>query len=271
MSWLNALERRLAPLAVPNLTLYLVIGQTFVLLTTMLGVIDLGRLVFVPELVKAGEVWRLATFLLVPPPVSPLFVAFALYIFYLFGNTLEQHWGALRYTLFLLFGWALTVGLAFLAPRMGVSNLFLAGSVFLAFAYLNPDFVMYLFFVLPVKIKWLALLTWVMYGWTLIVGDWSQRLGVLAATGNFLLFLGPAIVRDMQAGRRHMKAQAWRTAARVEERGPRHRCVVCGKNSDTHPDLDFRYCSKCEDDACYCPEHIGDHEHRVASAEKPRT
>src|ERR1039458_1082074 len=76
----------------------------------------------------------------------------------------EDYWGVFRFNFFLFIGWALTVGAAFLTPAEPATNLFVAGSVFLAFAYLNPDFELVLFFILPVKVKWLALLTWVVYG-----------------------------------------------------------------------------------------------------------
>ena len=83
-----------------------------------------------------------------------VFTAFGWYIFYLMSGALENYWGAFRFNLFLLLSFVLTVALSFLAPLHGVTNLFILGSVFLAFAYLNPDFELLLFFILPVKIKW---------------------------------------------------------------------------------------------------------------------
>ena len=148
MSLLDKLERALGRFAVPNLSLYLVIGQVFVLLAWMLGQLDLGLFVLVPELVKAGEWWRLFSFLLLPPPPGMfgyLFVAFAWYMFYLMGGALESFWGAFRYNLFLLAGLGLTLIAAFLTPGQAATNAFIAGSVFLAFAYLHPDFELALF------------------------------------------------------------------------------------------------------------------------------
>jgi len=162
---LDFLERRLGRFAITHATLYLIIGQVFVCLSALLGLLDLRQFVLVPALVVNGEPWRLITFLFFPPPVnfssmmSLVFLPFAWWIFYLMGTALENYWGAFRYNVFLLLGVVLTIGAAFLAPMSPVTNAFIAGSVFLAFAWLNPDFELALFFILPVKIKWLALLT----------------------------------------------------------------------------------------------------------------
>ena len=95
MSRMNALERLLGPYAITNITLYLVIGQTFVYLTAMLGMLDVRYLLFVPALVAQGEWWRLVSFVFVPPNAHWLFIAFALYLLYLFGSGLEQAWGGM--------------------------------------------------------------------------------------------------------------------------------------------------------------------------------
>lgn len=256
---LNKLERVFGRYAIAHLPLYLVIGQVTVYVFAMLGSLNIGRFVLVPSLVATGEPWRLLTFFLVPPAAGPLFIAFAWYLFYLMGTALEGYWGAFRFNLFILTGYALTVALGFLTPAAPVSNAYIAGSVFLAFAYLNPDFELSIFFILPVRIKWLALLTWAGYAVYCVIGGWDTRLQILAATGNFFLFFGSDIFASMRARKRRMAAQADRFARTSS--GPRHRCHVCDKNSDTHPDLDFRYCSKCAGDQCYCPEHIFNHVH----------
>jgi hypothetical protein len=144
---------------------------------------------------------------------------------------------------------------SWLAPGAVMGNGFIGGSVFLAFAYLNPNFTFYIFFILPVRVKWLALITWVFYAYTVAFGGPVPRLAVLASTGNFLIFFGARIVADLRSGKRHMEGQRRRVAERreAEAAGPRHRCVTCAKNSDTHPDEDFRYTA---DDRCFCSEHL---------------
>jgi hypothetical protein len=251
MGCLNRLERAFGRLAIPNISLYLVMGQVLFWAVSYLGFFKLEGIALLPVAVLEGEAWRMFTFLLLPPNAHPVFIAFAWYMFYMMGSALEQYWGVFRYNLFIFVGWFLTVGVAFLFPLNYSTNLFLAGSVFLAFAFLNPDFEMLLFFILPVKIKWLALIQWVLYGYTLVVGTWPIRLAVLASIGNFLIFFAGEIVQRMKTGRRRMEHQARQAAARDNDE-PRHTCVVCGKNDRTHPREEFRY---SDDDRCYCAEH----------------
>ena len=266
---LNKLERILGRFAVPHLPLYLVAGQVVVFFCHWRGVIGLDPLQLVPAAVLAGQPWRLFTFLLIPPDVSIWFIAFSWWLFYLMGEALEEYWGAFHFNLFLLTGWALTVGAAFLTPDMPAANSFLAGSVFLAFAWLNPNFELALFFILPVKIKWLALLTWAGYAASFALSGWSTRWQVLAGTGNFLIFFSRDIFLTARLHRRRMTGSAARFARSNDEPAPRHRCRICGKTDLTHPTLDFRYCSKCAGEQCYCPEHISNHEH-VLTDEKAK-
>lgn len=251
MGFLNRLERALGRFAIPNISLYLVMGQVLFWAVSYLGFFELEKIALLPAAVLEGEAWRLFTFLLLPPNAHPVFIAFAWYMFYMMGSALEQYWGVFRYNLFIFLGWLLTVAVAFVFPLNYSTNLFLAGSVFLAFAFLNPDFEMLIFFILPVKIKWLALIQWVLYGYTLIVGSWPVRLAVLASIGNFLVFFAGDIVQRMKTGKRRMEHQARQAAARDNDE-PRHTCVVCGKNDRTHPKEEFRY---SDDDRCYCSEH----------------
>lgn len=262
MNLLNKLERRFGRYALPNVTLYLVMGQALVFLFSYSRQLDISRAVLVPALVLNGEWWRLLSFLFVPPSWSLIFIFFALYLFYLMGTALENHWGSFRYNLFLLAGYVLTVGAAFLTPHGVATNVFIGGSVFLAFAYLFPEFQLYIFFILPVKIKWLALITWIGYAWALITGPWQTKLSVLASIGNVLLFFGSDIALRMRSGGRRMASQA-REIARSRE--PFHRCTVCGKTDLSDPDMEFRYCPDC-DGMGYCMDHIMNHEHRGKEA-----
>lgn len=273
MPLLAKLERALGRFAIPNLSLYLVIGQVFVLLSAMLGLLDLTNFVLVPELVRHGDWWRVLTFILMPPPPGMfgyLFTAFAWYIFYLMGGALEGFWGEFRYNLFLFTGYALTVAAAFITPQAPTTNLFIATSVFLAFAWLNPDFELSLFFLLPIKIKWLALFTWLVNGYYLFVGAWPLKLQILASVSNFLIFFAGDIVQTMRHRKKAMTAQARQIATANEEPEARHRCVTCGKTNLTHPQMDFRYCSKCAGDQCYCADHIFAHDHVLTESVVPK-
>ncbi|WP_221031404.1 hypothetical protein [Actomonas aquatica] len=252
---LNKLERWLEPFAIRNITLYLVIAQTFIFLSLVLQRLDMVQIGFMPALFFQGEWWRIFTFAVMPAG-DGIFTVFAIYLFYLYGNALEHYFGPLRYNLFLLVGYLLTVGLAFLSPMSWSNNLFLGGSVFLAFAFLNPDFVLHLFFILPVKIKWLAWFTWGLYGMQVVAGDMGSRLAVLAATGNFFLFFGRDIIERIRTGRRQSVQQAKRAKRKAELAAPMHTCSVCGRNSNDDVDLGFRYRTEGDKEVCYCEDHL---------------
>jgi len=260
MSLLNQLERKLGRWAIPNLTTFIIAGQ--VLLYFMItmrpdqGMNPLSNIVLLPSAVMGGEVWRLITFVFVPPPSRSLFVIFYWLLMYLFGTSLEQHWGAARYNLFLLIGYLASVVGVFVAWGFG-SN-FVADNSFL---YLNPHYVIHLFFILPIQIKWLALLAWIGYGYQFFIGSGTARMLVLASLLNYLLFFGRDHWRDFKGGQRRRSYQS-RTKAAAKQ--ILHQCLVCEINSENSPRMLFRYCSKCDGQCCYCPEHIQDHEHVTA-------
>ena len=280
LTLLDRLQRRFGRFAIPNLTMFLIAGQAALYIASLLPQgVSLDRVALDPAKVMQGEVWRLVTFLFTPPATGPLFVLFYFMLFHLFGTTLEQQWGVFKYNLFLFVGWIANVAAAFAGyailrqqwwfgdnnqllqlVSITASNAFLYGSLFLAFARLYPDFTLNLFFVLPIRIKWLALLAWLGYGYMLIRGDWMARMLIIATVLNYLLFFGPEHWRELRQGQRRRSFQA--TAKRVT--GPaKHACVVCGLSSEESPRTLFRYCSKCSGQRCYCPEHIRDHEHVI--------
>jgi len=281
---LDRLQRRFGRFAIANLTLVIIVGQAALWLAAWLPQgISIERIALDPSKVIQGEVWRLVTFLFTPPQIGPIFVIFYFALLHLFGSTLEQQWGAFRYNVFLLTGYLANVAAAFaasliLAPQLGEAaaqaslrlapidapNYFLYGSVFLAFAKLYPDFIINVMFVLPIRIKWLALLMWLGFAYKLATGDATSRLLVLATVFNYLLFFGREHWRALRHGRRRRSYRAKATKALAPAK---HTCVVCGLSSTDEPRTLFRYCSKCTGQRCYCPEHIRDHEH--VTAEEP--
>lgn len=272
MIWLDKLEKRLRPFAVPHLTVALIAGQTIVWALSLTRPEILGAIVLIPERVFAGEVWRLVTFLFYPPITNAFFAFFAWYIFYLMGSALEHEWGITRYNIFLLIGYLATLVAAVAASLLTplpteATNLYLLESVFLAFGYLFPNFELLLMFILPVKVKWLALLAWLSLIWEfsqgvllgLQIGYWTVSLLVLAAVLNFFLFFGRDLLLKLRAGRHRVARRAQQVQQQDE---PVHRCVVCGVTDKSDPGMDFRYCSRCADSPCYCAAHIRDHPHR---------
>jgi hypothetical protein len=275
MSLLSRLESRFGRFAVPNLTLILIVGQVFLYVARHFapGAADedvLEKVRLLPAAVLSGQVWRLVTFLFDPPLDNPLFAFFFWYMFYFMGTTLEANWGTFRYNVFLLIGYLACLGSAFATywaaagagaaavADLPANNGFLYGTVFLAFARLYPEFVLYIMFVLPVKIKWLAWLQWILYGLTFLSGDWMIKGMIVASVANYLLFFGREIWQGAKQGHRRMQRQA------RSLKGPGrlvHKCAVCGLTSETSPQTQFRYCSKCDGERCFCPDHLQDHEH----------
>ena len=277
MSLLDTLERKFGRYGVPNVTAGLIACQV-VLYLVQFALSRAGgapadlRLDLIPSRVLDGEWWRLATFLVVPPCGNLVCALFYWYLFYLMGTALERHWGVFRYNVYLLVGYgsavAASVGVSFLlGGDLPASNAFLGGSVFLAFAYLYPDFELYIFFLLPVKIKWLALLVWIGYFVVLIAGDPLARVLVLASVCNYLLFFGMDIWHRVRTGQRRMAIQAARFTAK--EPAYYHRCVACGITDRTHPQMDFPYCSQCAGAHAYCADHLRNHEHATAAETAP--
>lgn len=253
------LERRLGRYAAPHVTLAFIIGQVLVYVVQMSqqngGQVAMN-LMLSRDLALA-EPWRLITFLFVPPQTNPVFAFFFWYLFYMMGTALEQHWGVFRYNVFLLVGWLATIAAAMLTPLGFANNLFLQGSVFLAFARLYPDFQIMLMFILPVKVKWLALFQWALYALQLVSGPWSVRAMVIASVLNYLLFFAGEHLADFRADARRRSFQKKASSAgRV-----RHECAVCGRNSEQEPRTAFRYCSQCAGGRCYCPDHLKNHVH----------
>ncbi len=270
MRLIEKLQRKFGRYAVPNLTLGLVLGQVMVYVVSRLspqGEQLALNIQLVPSLVLQGEVWRLFTFVVNGPGRESmlLFVFFYFYMFYMMGTALEQTWGAFRYNLFLLIGYAATVGVSMVAAmfvpmNVPVSNMFLQGTVFLAFAYLFPNFTIMAFLIIPIKIKWLGMLLWLSYLMSFVNGPGLVRIMVAASVANFFVFFGRDIRMRLKAGQR-------RTADRTRKvkmaKKPRHCCTTCGVTNKSDPSMNFRYCSKCEGSLCYCEAHLGNHEHVV--------
>lgn len=264
MRLLNRLERRFSRYAIPNLTILIIAGQTLMWLVTFPKPELYLRIQLIPELVLGGELWRLFTFVLSPPlRENPLFFFFGMMLFYIMGSALERTWGAFRFNVYLFSGYIATVAVAFLNPEFPAANYFIGGAVFLAFAHLYPDFTIQVMFILPVKVRWLAWLAWIIFGLAILTGPWHAKLPACASVANFFLFFGNDIYHRMRTGNRRMRERAKRLNPNAGKAF--HVCTACGRSDKTDPTLDFRYCSKCDEAPCFCEDHIADHEHVVSS------
>jgi hypothetical protein len=215
--WIDRLERLMPGLGIPNLALYLVGAQGLGFFIVLANQRALSLLILDPYLVLHGELWRLITFLAVPLTLSPLWMVFALWFLYFIINGIEQEWGEFRTTLYVLVAVALTIAFSFVfGCRIG-SIIELQSTVFLAAATIAPEFQILLFFILPVKMKWLAWLSVAFIIWSLIFNSWLGRLYLLVMYANYLLFFGPYFVGRFKAFRRRRKFQHEVAAGRGSE------------------------------------------------------
>lgn len=208
--WINRLERRCGRFCIQNLMMVVIIGQAMVYvasLMTNVGLMD--RLSLNWPAVMHGEVWRLVTFIFIPVSNSPLGLLLSLYFYYLIGHTLEQTWGDFRFNVYYLLG---MVGAIIAAALTGfATSYYLNLSLFFAFAALYPDFQVLLFFILPIKMKYLACFSGVLCLIDLLFGSWGSRASVLFALINFLLFFGEDFFRTVRREATYYKTRrSWR-------------------------------------------------------------
>src|SRR5690554_5863822 len=212
MNWLDKLEKKFGRFAIPNLMYYIVMTMAAIYIIQYLFQIPLNfYLAFIPSLVWQGQFWRIITFIFIPPASSLIFFAFVLYFYYMIGITLENEWGTFRFNLYYLFGMIGTI-IAALITGFGTS-VYLNLSLFLAFAYLFPNMEVRLFFIFPIKIKWLAYLNWGVFIFNFIFGTMAQRVVILASLINFFIFFGRDFIdyikyqRKYGATRRNFKRE----------------------------------------------------------------
>ncbi len=252
MRWLDKLERRIGFVAVPGLARVLVGFTALVFVLIYLNPNFLNVITLDPASVRRGEVWRLLTYIFVPQTLSPLWLLMALWFLWFIGDGLERAWGAFRLTLYFFVGMIGTTVAAFFFGS-NFSNEMLISSLFFAFARFYPDQVIYILFILPAKIKWLA---WA-WGLFLVIGFMantnSYRAALIAALSNYLIFFGPEIIHD---ARHRRDVTTRRRRFEVETRSeaePLHKCKTCGATELTDANLEFRVARDGEE---YCVPHL---------------
>lgn len=208
--WIDKLAYKMRRIAVPSLMKYIVIsmGAVFVL-ELFFGNLLTQFLIFDKAAIWSGQLWRLISFIFIPINSSPLFIIFTLYFYWMIGEALEREWGVAKFNLFYLTG---IVGTLIAGLITGyATNQYLNMSLFLAFAILFPNFELRLFFVLPVKIKWLAYLDLAFFLFALIVSGWPERIALLVSLANIALFFHDDARRQIDNIRRKRQ---WRNQFR---------------------------------------------------------
>ena len=287
----NGLRRKLEKYAIPNLTLYLIICYGIGYLMQYLVPAGYQYLMLDPFLVLKGQVWRLVTWILIPPDSSNIFfVLITLYLYYSLGGLLERIWGTYKYNVYLFSGLLFTILGAFVlcgySVLMGAqptmytglyllnngsavyfgqfSTYYINMSIFLACAASIPDVQVLLMFLFPIKVKWLG----IVYGIILLVnciqGGIATWIVVIFSLLNFLVFFlrskGKMHLSVGQIRRQQEFHQKMRSAGQTKGI-TRHKCAVCGRTELDGDDLEFRFCSKCNGNYEYCQYHLFTHEH----------
>ena len=162
-------------------------------------------LMFDREAIFHGQIWRLVTFVFVPPSSSPIFILFALYFYYMIGVGLENQWGKVKFNLYYLVGMLGSIIAALITGY--ADNTFLNLSLFFAYAALYPDEQVLLFLILPIKMKYLALVDAALYLYYFIVGTASTRITIVLCLLNVALFLGGDIINTIRRESRYWKTR----------------------------------------------------------------
>lgn len=198
MKLLNQLERKLYKFRIQPFFSYIVFAMAGIYLIDLFfpQFFLISRMMLFTPAVYAGEIWRLITFIIIPPDGSILQTALTLYFYYFVGTALENRWGPRRFLLFYAIG-VISATIAALITGRG-TNLYLNLSLFFAFAILYPDFQLLLFLVLPIKVKWLALLNGLYYLYGFVNGNWAIRVAILFSLANLLLFFGGDIYNHLR-------------------------------------------------------------------------
>lgn len=208
MTWVDRLERRFGGWSVPGLATFLVGMNGGVWVLSQFKPSFPWLLALAPDKVLAGEPWRLVTFLFIPPTRALLWTIVWLSLLYTYVRALEEEWGDFRLTLYYGIG-AVATAASSMALGIPLTNTALNATLFLAFAALHPDFELLLFFIVPVKARWLAWAAWAGCAWVLAAGAWSERIATLAGLSNYALFFG---ARHWQQAR--LRLHHWRRGGR---------------------------------------------------------
>jgi len=281
---------------IPNLMLYVVLGSALVSILTMAtnNTILFQWLCFDKAQILKGQVWRLFSYVLTDRAGDGFMNLIFLYFFYMLGRHVENSMGTLRFNLFYFTGVLLMdafamifcpadpVGSAFYSAYLySQMGFYLHLSLLLMFAASNPDAHFLVFFILPIKawIMSLIYLTMVLVN----VANYAQAgfpfptyLFPLVGIASFALFMGKGVVNVLPpawrpSGYRRVKAnkppRQSDPSPFTQKQAPKqtpaynHRCTICGRTDVSNPELEFRYCSRCNGYYCYCEDHINNHTH----------
>ena len=289
MRFIDKLERKYGRYGIENLTMYIIISYVLGYALMYINPGALSMLSLNVTKILQGQVWRLITWIVYPPSTSsPLwFVIAILFFYYPISASLEHTWGKFKITLYILSGMIFTVIAAFILHFVmgGVldglggiifSTYYISLSIFLAYSLTYPDMTVLLMFVIPIKMKWMS----IVYAAIVIYdvaryfmnGAWFMALPIIASLLNFVIFfLGTRDFNRYNPKEIHRKNEFRRAVNGGSKTVPfpgnsnavtKHKCAVCGRTEKDDPNLEFRFCSKCNGNYEYCQDHLYTHIHK---------
>ena len=289
MRFIDKLERKYGRYGIENLTMYIIISYVLGYSLMYINPGALSMLSLNVTKILQGQVWRLITWIVYPPSTSsPLwFVIAILFFYYPISASLEHTWGKFKFTLYILSGMIFTVIAAFILHFVmgGVldglggiifSTYYISLSIFLAYSLTYPDMTVLLMFVIPIKMKWMS----IVYAAIVIYdvaryfmnGAWFMALPIIASLLNFVIFfLGTRDFNRYNPKEIHRKNEFRRAVNGGSKTVPfpgnsnavtKHKCAVCGRTEKDDPNLEFRFCSKCNGNYEYCQDHLYTHIHK---------
>jgi hypothetical protein len=268
MRLLDQLERKYPQLALEGLIRYISFLMLTVFFLDRTNMLPYHMLYLNSQAILSGQIWRLFTFLLIPASSNFLFLIFELSILVMCADGLEAEWGTFKLTIYYFCGALANILVAFFIPQIQFGSHFLYLTLFLGFATIYPDYEILIFLILPVKVKYLGLISagWLIYA--IAVYPLPLKIAILLSVGNYLIFFGPDAVQTIKGNyQTHSRRKDFVEKAKSAE-GPRHKCVVCGRTEQTDPELEFRYCT-CDqcgpNGVAFCKEHLKEHKEKINS------
>ncbi len=275
-------EKKFGKYAVRNISLVLILCYVAGYVIQLINGRFLSYLTLDPYAILHGQVWRLFTWIVVPPSKADIFTVIMLLFYYNIGTTLENTWGTWRYNVYLLSGMVFTVigsfiwfavlcvmgggfgaQVAFNSAQYSVlfSTYYINMSIFLAFAATFPEVRVLLMFVIPVKVKWMGILYGLLLTYDFFVSDLAVKIVIGSSLLNFVIFFITSRNRIHMSPRQMKRRVEFKHDVRRNSQVTRHKCAVCGQTQEDDPTLEFRYCSKCNGNYEYCQHHLFTHTH----------
>ncbi len=245
------IERVFSRIAIPGLIRFVVALNAVVFLFSTLQPKFVELLVLDRAAILQGEVWRLVSWMFIPDASSLLWVAIYLMFLWWIGDLLESAWGVVRLNAYYFTGASLCV-LSALVFGSSLGSVFLNLSLFFAVATLAPNLEILVLFIIPMKIKWVALFSLIAPALMLLFGSLAVKMMVLMCLGNYLIFFGPGFVREAFQNRKTLQRRSRFESAKYSEPNLHH-CEVCGITELTNPDAEFRVASDGKE---YCTQHL---------------